>query len=468
MTSAVTLKFRNLQSRVRFGFYETVPGYSVKITDVKFNNASHTTNAAGNFGVDCKGSTTGTGAVVVAGTNTSFTVTYDDGSVITDNKNKAKVAVAGSNTQDYLSTTATSFFGTTLGITSDDRTWENGGNYTTILPNPSNTIDLTLTISYTLTSTDGSGETIDITDATAKVPAVYAQWQANYAYTYLFKISDNFDGLYPITFDAVVVEDEAGKQETITTVSEPSITTYAKGVNPTTVATAEYPTGSNIYVTVDNNGTVETLSASNAKLYLVTNDTGTGTATQAITEGSVANALAHGTKDDDTDPKTWTVTGVGMKDLVVTTVGVPTLSYVSTIPATDSPTGVAITVNGAEFTPAVPTYTAVTPVGTENPQTEGWYEESGGNKTLTTDTTVDGTKTYYTKTSGAGYYAFEYTANYVKATGTYDSSVTYYTDATGGTQVDATGFGTTTDVSSYYISAGATPAKYYKVIKVVE
>lgn len=43
-----------------------------------------------------------------------------------------------------------------------------------------------------------------------------------------------------------------------------------------------------------------------------------------------------------------------------------------------------------------PTYTAVTPVGTENPSTEGWYESDGnGGYTLTADTTVDNTKTYY-------------------------------------------------------------------------
>ena len=41
------------------------------------------------------------------------------------------------------------------------------------------------------------------------------------------------------------------------------------------------------------------------------------------------------------------------------------------------------------------TYTAVTPVGTENPSQEGWYELSGTIYTLTTDTTVDSEKTYY-------------------------------------------------------------------------
>ena len=355
-STPVTLNFRNLVSQVRFGFYETIPGYSVKITDVKYNSTSHTTNAAGNFGVDCSG------AVLVPGASTAFTVTYDDGTVIGANKNKAKVDVSGSNVQNYLSTTATNFFGTTLGVASNACTWENGGNYTKILPNPSNTTDLTLTISYTLTSTDNSGETIAITDATAKVPAAYAKWQSNYAYTYLFKISDNTNGssgqsitgLYPITFDAVVVEDEAGNQETITTVETPSITTYAKGEVVT--ANDEYLTNSNIYVVVDKDGTVQTLTVgTNAKLYLVTNDTGSG-ATQEITEASVANALANGTKDNDGSPTTWTVTGVGMKSLIVTTTGVPTLTATSSIPAADSPTGVAIDVDGtnnkcAKFTP---------------------------------------------------------------------------------------------------------------------
>lgn len=45
------------------------------------------------------------------------------------------------------------------------------------------------------------------------------------------------------------------------------------------------------------------------------------------------------------------------------------------------------------------TYEAVTPVGTENPSEEGWYERSGTEGsyvyTLSTDTTVDNDKTYY-------------------------------------------------------------------------
>ena len=44
------------------------------------------------------------------------------------------------------------------------------------------------------------------------------------------------------------------------------------------------------------------------------------------------------------------------------------------------------------------TYSAVTPVGSENPSTEGWYELVNGKYVLSTDTEVDAGKTYYEKT----------------------------------------------------------------------
>lgn len=49
-----------------------------------------------------------------------------------------------------------------------------------------------------------------------------------------------------------------------------------------------------------------------------------------------------------------------------------------------------------QFTSDYEAYSEVTPTGTENPSEEGWYEESGGVYTLSTDTTVDVSKTYYT------------------------------------------------------------------------
>lgn len=49
-----------------------------------------------------------------------------------------------------------------------------------------------------------------------------------------------------------------------------------------------------------------------------------------------------------------------------------------------------------EFTSAYEAYSEVTPTGTENPSNEGWYELDGTDYVLSTDTTVDSGKTYYT------------------------------------------------------------------------
>lgn len=50
-------------------------------------------------------------------------------------------------------------------------------------------------------------------------------------------------------------------------------------------------------------------------------------------------------------------------------------------------------------TPTSYTYTAVSPVGTENPAEEGWYVLYGDNYRLTTDTEVDSNVTYYERTN---------------------------------------------------------------------
>ena len=45
------------------------------------------------------------------------------------------------------------------------------------------------------------------------------------------------------------------------------------------------------------------------------------------------------------------------------------------------------------------TYTAVVPVGTENPHQEGWYVLKGDRYIMTSDTAVDENKTYYERTT---------------------------------------------------------------------
>ena len=143
--------------------------------------------------------------------------------------------------------------------------------YFTVLPTQAeNASPILIKCDYTLTSDDGSGETIEVTGATAAIPKAYSKWDVNTRYTYLFKISDNTNGytgddptkagLFPITFDAVVAKVEDKTQGTTTIVKTPSITTYQDG--SVTDKGIEYKPGKEIKVTVTNaDGTEPTLNS---------------------------------------------------------------------------------------------------------------------------------------------------------------------------------------------------------------
>jgi hypothetical protein len=365
----VQFKFRALAAKARIALYETVPGYSVKDvvfytnettkdTEGKaahlFTNSPDVFNGNGKYivyfpttGSSNKGETDYNKAhvkFVAATTDGGTSTVLDLGALDATNKFVAK-EIAETPSSDKLYIGRFSSQATYAGTSTDNY-------YTVVLPNETGAA-LNLKVDYTLISTDGSGETIKVTGATAQVPAVYAAWKSGYAYTYLFKISENTDGktnpsldpvgLYPITFDAVVTETDDGVQETITTVSDPSITTYAKGEMVT--AKNEYQTGANIYVVVE--GAPALTVGTNANLYTVTLDEG---AAQTINEESVANALVNGTKNNEENPTTWTLTDANTKSMVVTKA--TGLTAITEIAAADSPDGNAITVNGAKFTPS--------------------------------------------------------------------------------------------------------------------
>lgn len=278
----VKFTFRNLASKVRVAFYETVPGYSVK--NVKFYTDATTTLATGASATNVTLFTTGTTAAdkfYTAGTYTVSFPTTGSANKTNSDYNKAHVAFAAETTgagttQAYGAInygTKEASEKTTgdiwLGRTSNTASFAGTAApyYTTVLPNETGSV-LELRVDYTLESIDGSGEEINIHGATAFVPAIYAAWKPNYAYTYIFKISDKTNGwtsttnnggtgsdpaggtdpagLYPITFDAVVVDSEEFTQSTITTVETPSITTYQKGHD---ITKNEYAAG-DIYVQV--------------------------------------------------------------------------------------------------------------------------------------------------------------------------------------------------------------------------
>lgn len=563
----VNFSFRSLAAKIRLAFYETIPGYSVK--EVEFYNKAEFTHATGAFGTTGTSSAvptllnatdavtlpTGEGTMKITFPTTGFAKRPGGAEAATD-YNKAHIEFTNKTSEDL---SASMTFGLSLddfateregvldpsgnylGRTSNTATYAGGldgetgqGQYYTILPNE-NPTNLMIRIKYTLVSTDGSGEEITVDNASAVIPAELAKWSPNYAYTYIFKLSDLTNGstgtdgdgnivcgLTPITLNAVVVESEDGVQETITTVSHPSITTYAEGKVVT--ENDEYVPSVPIYVIVNNSTENVTLSASNAKLYTATVATG---ALQGITEEAVDNALRYGEISTTTNTNdTYTVTDAAGKDLQVIDI-TPDDWFVNKIDAADSPTGNEIVLHAtdnkaAKFTPSASTvyvfqyvkdagslplvYTAV-PVktltdgntyytydssthtynphpadGTEKVIAGGtvYYTQSITYELVQATTLTVGNK-YYTSDAGAGEFEADGTED-PKTTNYYEKSITYtsvpyakltkdtdyYTSNRGAGKFTAAGTETVDAENKFFTYTSGTPATYqYKIIKVV-
>ena len=260
----VTLTFRNFGSRVRVGFYETIPGYSVKID--KFYVDGDATAAVTTFGaMDTENTTNFAASLQNIKTNpgdggNTMTVSYYNGTNGPENQVKLGASTVEYNYALTLGTGVVS--ATQLETSAATPTWDNSGAYTTVYPFEANANPMLVKVDYTLTAEDGGGEVIKVLGANVVVPTQYVQWKSNFAYTYIFKIAPNTNGttdgtvqgLYPITFDAVVVAVEDDKtQETITTFEDYSITTYANGSKVT--VNNEYKAGEDIYVVKTNNST---------------------------------------------------------------------------------------------------------------------------------------------------------------------------------------------------------------------
>jgi hypothetical protein len=332
----VTLTFRNMAAKARIALYETVPGYSIKAVKFYTSDANPTapTDLGSGTSEDATLFTMGDDVLPQSGEVTVFYphigTEHRDAPQTTD-YNKASVTV-GEVTGGATSTTKG--FGTLTAQYGAAESHEAAGNiylgrslpnatyagssadnfYTAVIPNSTGK-PLTLRVDYTLVSTDGSGEEIKVYGAKAVVPATYTEWQPNYAYTYVFKISDNSNGwtstlssdpkgLFPITFDAVVTNfiDANAEQATITTVATPSITTYQQGHDPK--AQDEYSKAQkagvdqtnvkDLYVQVMNNSgapaLVTDLNGTNKSLLFTVTTTGA-----PISEATVMDALQNRT-----------------------------------------------------------------------------------------------------------------------------------------------------------------------------
>lgn len=371
--AAVMMRFRHLTSKVRLAFFETVPGYVIK--DMKFRE---TLTDAHEAATSTKGVLIGADAFNEKGTLTVYFPTTGTANKENSDYNQAHVKFTAETTGGVSSKKV---FGTVDYHNALENQIEEGntylaqsaatpsyvkpatgdaGAYTTVLPHENGSKVLSVQVDYTLVSTDGTGEEIQVYGARADIPAAYTAWKSGYAYTYKFKISQNTNGhtgtsvddkgLTAITFDAVVIDDEAnGIQETITTVATPSITTYGyiASSDKVSVDADEYAAGTDIYATVQDGANAEAATA----LYTVRIGTG---AAQGINEATVANAIAKGTYDSEN--KTYTVQDANAAKMIVTEVTSDVSNVVSTVPTSKSTT---IAVPALKWTAAEGTVYAV-------------------------------------------------------------------------------------------------------------
>ena len=410
-TGAVTPKFRKMGSKIRFGIYETVPGYSVKNVqfyteeksgaDLGAQSNKPTLFTKGGAGFP-KSTAKGTMAVSFPTVGSSSTPATDI--------NKAHIKFTKS--EGDLESTLT--FANNLTYTAAAEQYEAEGDYigrssTTasypgatpeaayldVLPTDAGQ-NIELQVNYTLVSTDGSGEEIKVMGATAIVPSIYTEWQPNYAYTYLFKISDKTNGvtnpdvadkagLYPITFDAIVMGDEDGIQETITEIGSTPITTYQNGKIVT--ANDEYVAGDTIYVVVDDATKEFNTTANTVGCVALYTAEATTASIQTITEASVGNCFING----EYASNAYTVKDIKAGTLKLT--AATNLELVAEIPATNAPHGVAIPTVGS-------TSGSKTAAAINKPESNKYYVFQYQNKAAVwgsaTDKTLSKGTTYYT------------------------------------------------------------------------
>lgn len=285
----VTLKFRNVLSQIRAGVYETIPGYA--ISDIKFyvNTSDDSPTQTQLAQVE---STDAFGAICpnIKGTGYAgaLTVTYSEA---TETLNQPMVSANGTVNNNLILGTNISTVSTSnaLGTTATNPTWDTStGTYTPVLLQGAHTTNLKLKCDYTLYNSV-SGETIEITGATAEVPYQYLQWKPNYKYSYLFKITD--EKLYPITFDAIEVTNSDGLAEYITIVNEPSITTFGVKSGVYSTEKDEYESGTDVYATIMEGSSVVTpVLGTNVNIYK--NITSSDATNFPVTEKSLAEAIA--------------------------------------------------------------------------------------------------------------------------------------------------------------------------------
>lgn len=394
----VTFSFHNAMAKVRVAMYETIPGYSLTIdafrvaSDAAPTFAQMTTEKTTNFAANLQNAHKGTAGNVGiiyheatdARANEPMVVFYTD---------KDNILTLGDNLK------ANTQLGTDAARAVYDKSDK---SYTPVYPMENNVNNLKLKVDFTLKAT--TGESITVKNATAEVPASFLQWKPGYAYTYIFKISDqtnatigSLTGLYPITFDALAIVDGTGKEEEISTIgTEANIVTmgYDADTKLMTINADDYSEGNTIYASVIYNKNLVEPTSSNTKLYIATTSDAEN---YPVTEANVSAYLtAYAVNADLVD-----------QPVTVYEQTLSTDDFVSTVPMGDgsddtrSLSAVKWTagkhVYAVEYTNGTNKYYKIVKVDGYNGRSSGTLtltpaeiENSGG--TISPSLTVDGTK----------------------------------------------------------------------------
>lgn len=312
----VTFNFTRQQTFVRVGVYETIPGY--KITNISFYPYDESSDAWGTTSSSniilasttanyFSGSTAATVKVDYDWTTPTPTYTYSYTAGLTQKKSwyGGQLTLSSSNPLATSATesTKTYFYGT-------DKDMDAAG-YFTAIPTQSGVTAQPILVKcdYTLTAEDAAGaDVINVKGATAAIPAAFTFWKPNTSYTYLFKISDNTngttgtpgtsdpEGLFPITFDAVVTAEADGMEEgVITTVATPSITSHQVG--SVTSNGIKYVKDKVIYFTIqdDNTGELKELQLADGVGAVEICNLGTDPKTEADCQLNIPSTNSHPT-----------------------------------------------------------------------------------------------------------------------------------------------------------------------------
>lgn len=218
----VPLQFKHLGAKVMLKFYEEIPGYSVKLINVKDDSETgkgiQLTPATKSGNTYTKSDYyTAYDAVIDFSDMSNITVDAKDLTAATTEKTQNNLIFKLPTETGYLPNNSNDAFASATTY------------YAVAQPSSSNT-GFTLHVSYELTAADNS-EKIIIRDARVYIPARDSQdkniavWEANTQYTYTFRITTNTNGsttenptitdpsipdktgLYPIVFDDVTIVD---------------------------------------------------------------------------------------------------------------------------------------------------------------------------------------------------------------------------------------------------------------------